>query len=66
MSNETKIHEAFVVENYKSEGEEQSQWHRVGTAFPNKSGGGFSLVIPKGVSLSGTIQIQPKKEKNNS
>ena len=63
MSNSNPIHEAFVVENYQHEGKEQSRWHRVGTAFPNSSGTGFSLVIPDGVSLSGTIQILPKKEK---
>ncbi len=65
MSNSKNILEAFKVVNFTKDGEEQSMWHRVGTAFQNKSGEGFSLVIPEGISVSGTVQLLPKKEKSD-
>ena len=42
-------------ERKAKEGEEpKTYWHRVGSAFPNK-GGGYSLLIPEGVSISGRV-----------
>jgi hypothetical protein len=64
MANQKTNLEAFVVENYKANGEEKAHWHRVGTAFPQKTGEGFNLVIPAGVSVSGSIVLLPKKEKS--
>lgn len=33
----------------------KTYWHRVGTMFANKSGEGFTIVIPPGVSISGKV-----------
>ena len=64
MSNQKSNLEAFIVENYKVNGEEKSNWTRVGAVFPLKSGEGFNLVIPAGLSVSGTVVVLPKKEKS--
>lgn len=39
----------------KQSGEVKTYWHRVGTAFTQKSGKGFNIVIPEGVSISGRV-----------
>ena len=39
----------------KQSGEVKTFWHRVGSAFPQKSGQGFALVIPDGVAISGRV-----------
>jgi hypothetical protein len=40
----------------------QSQWIEVGAVWPHKSGKGFDLVIPDGISLSGRIVCRERKE----
>lgn len=60
------VQEAFIAENFKGENnEEKTNWIRVGVVFQHKNGDGFNLVIPKGMSLSGTVQLFPKKEKSD-
>lgn len=40
-------------------------WHRVGTMFRNKSGDGFTLIVPPGVSVSGRIALFVPKSKDD-
>ena len=54
-------HRAYVVSKPK-EGSEKGFWHEVGAVFAHKSGKGFDLVIPDGISVSGRIVCtEPKK-----
>jgi hypothetical protein len=54
-------HTAYVVIPAKEGSETQPKWKpkwlEVGTVWPHKNGGGFDLVIPKGISLRGRIVI---------
>lgn len=34
----------------------KTYWHNVGSMFANKSGDGFTIIIPPGVSVSGKVQ----------
>ena len=58
-------HIAYVVTDPR-EPEGKAQWHQVGAIWPHKSGTGFDLVIPPGVTLSGRIVCTPRKEKEPS
>ena len=46
----------------KATGEIKTFWHRVGSAFEN-SAGGFNLVIPEGVSITGKVIMLPRSAK---
>ena len=53
-------HKAYVV----NEGEDgKSYWREVGAVWPHKNGGGFDVVIPPGISVSGRIVCTQPKEK---
>lgn len=58
------IYNLLIPEERKTKdtGEIKTFWHRVGSAFENK-GGGFSLVIPEGVSISGRVVMLPRDQK---
>lgn len=61
------VYNLLIPESYEDQnGEEKTQWHRVGKAFPKKEGDGFDLVIPAGVSLSGRVVMLPRKEKEQA
>lgn len=47
----------------KASGEVKTFWHRVGTAFPQKNGSGFNIVIPEGVSISGRVLMLERTAK---
>jgi type IV secretory pathway TraG/TraD family ATPase VirD4 len=54
---------AYVVTDPKEGSGKKAVWHRVGAVWPHKSGKGFDLVIPEGISISGRIVcIEPKQE----
>jgi len=55
-------HIAYVVTDPKDE-DGKAQWHQVGAIWPHKSGKGFDLVIPPGVTLSGRIVCTEPREK---
>ena len=61
------IYDALIPESYADKnGEEQARFHRVGTLFPAKSGEGFNLEIPPGISLSGRVLFRPRKAKTEA
>ncbi len=53
---------AYIVTEPKEGTDKKAFWHRVGSVWPHKSGLGFDLVIPSGMSLSGRIVCVPPKE----
>ena len=55
-------HTAYVVADPR-EVDGKSQWHPVAAIWPHKTGTGFDLVIPPGVTLSGRIVCTPRKDK---
>ena len=59
------IHNLLIPEERtdKQSGEVKTYWHNVGSAFPNRSGKGFALVIPEGMSISGRVIMLPRDEK---
>lgn len=59
MSKHLKL---FVVDTYEKNGEEKKQYVQVGNVFPHKEGGGYSIVITKGISVSGDLVAFPPKE----
>lgn len=62
MSNKPNTLGAFVVTEPAEGSDKKPYFHRVGTLFPHKNGGGgFDLVIPKGISLSGRVVCLPPK-----
>ena len=61
MSNKP-THYAYVVTAPKEGSDKKSVWHRVGSVWPHKSGKGFDLVIPDGISVGGRIVCTEPKE----
>lgn len=64
MSNPSHI--AYVVIPAKAGSEKKPVWRRVGALFPHKSGNGFDLVIPEGISVTGRIVCTEPKEKEEA
>jgi hypothetical protein len=54
-------HSAHVVTPPREGSERKATWTEVGTVWPHKSGKGFDLVIPEGISLSGRIVITERR-----
>jgi hypothetical protein len=56
---------AFLIEEYSQEGKEEVQrnFHPAGKVVFHKTGGGLTLHIPPGMSLSGQVVCYPPKEK---
>jgi hypothetical protein len=55
-------HTAYVVIKPREGSDRKATWHEVGAVWPHKSGNGFDLVIPEGVSLSGRIVITERRQ----
>lgn len=49
----------YVVEEYGDSN--KKLYTQVGTAFPHKQGGGFNIVLRKGISVSDRLVVFPKK-----
>lgn len=59
------IYNLLIPEERKNKdtGEVKTYWHNVGSAFPHRSGKGFNLVIPEGVSISGRVMMLERDQK---
>jgi type IV secretory pathway TraG/TraD family ATPase VirD4 len=55
MSSKQPSHRAFVVTEGRPGTNQKGYWHPVGAVWPHKSGKGFDLVIPEGISVTGRI-----------
>jgi type IV secretory pathway TraG/TraD family ATPase VirD4 len=56
-------HRAYVVVEPKEGSDRKATWVEVGAVWQHKSGKGFDLVIPPGISVSGRIVCTEPKEK---
>ena len=64
MSNHNEYFNVLKPENFvDSNEEEQTQFTKVGVAFPHNSGRGLTLKITDGISVSGDLVILPPKPK---
>lgn len=61
----TKPHNILVARNYtNSNGEEKTDWLRVGVAFPNQKEG-FNCEVVDGIALTGRFMILPRTERDD-
>ena len=61
MSSKHPTHSAYIV--IRQDGsEKKAQWFEIGTAWSHKDGGGFDVVIPPGVTVTGRIVCCKRKE----
>ena len=65
MSNRP-THIAYVVTEPKEGSDKKAIWHRVGSVWPHKSGAGFDIVIPAGISVGGRIVCTEPKEQTEA
>ena len=56
----------FVTEDYQSNGEDRTSYHRVGVAFPHKKGSGFNIEITEGISVGGQLVALPPRPREES
>ena len=68
MENQTQLanlptHEVFIVENYKSEGQEKSYWNKIGSAWQHKDGKGLNIQLIA-YPVDGKLTIRKRGEKN--
>ena len=61
MSNKP-THSAYVVIDAKEGSDKKAQWFEVGTVWSHGDGGGFDVVIPPGVTVTGRIVCRKRKE----
>jgi hypothetical protein len=61
MSSTHPTHSAYIV--IRQDGsEKKAQWFEVGTVWSHNDGGGFDVVIPAGVTVTGRIVCRKRKE----
>lgn len=61
----TKPHNILVARNYtNSNGEEKTEWLRVGVAFSNQKDG-FNCEVADGIALTGRFMILPRTERDD-
>ena len=58
----TPTHIAYVVIDPKEGSDRKTSWVEVGAIWPHKSGKGFDLVIPEGISLHGRIVCRERHD----
>jgi hypothetical protein len=63
MSNKP-THTAYVVVDPEAGSEKKAQWFEIAAAWSHGDGGGFDVVIPPGVTVSGRIVCRKRKEPN--
>jgi hypothetical protein len=62
------MYDAFIAEKYedkKDGGKEKARFTRVGVAFDSDKGG-FDLKVPAGMSISGTVHVRPRNERQGA
>jgi hypothetical protein len=56
-------HRAYLVEPTPEGTERKGRWIEVGVVWPHKNGGGFDVVLPAGLAVSGRIVcVAPRDE----
>ena len=59
-------HIAYIVTDPKEGTDKKAVWREVGAVWPHKSGKGFDLVIPDGISVTGRIVCTEPKDRDAS
>ncbi len=59
---ERPTHTAWIVIDPPPGSNRKAYWHEVGAIWPHKNGGGFDLVTPPGLSVSGRIVCTVRKD----
>lgn len=54
-------HTAYIVAEPKEGSDRKATWHEIGAVWPHKSGEGFDIVIPAGISVTGRIVCTKRK-----
>ena len=57
------VYDISVVEEYTSQGQKKTTFHKVRVLFDSKSGTGFSGEILPGIALSGRFIVRPRQER---
>jgi hypothetical protein len=55
-------HIAFAVRNFEAEGKQDSQWLRIGAAWPHKDGKGFDVTL-EATPVSGRVVLRVNEPK---
>jgi hypothetical protein len=53
---------AFSVRDYQKDGQKESDWTRIGVAWPHKDGAGFDIIL-EALPVSGRVAIRKNKPK---
>jgi hypothetical protein len=59
---ETTRFDVFTVEEYGTAGEKQSNWMRIGVAFPHKDGKGFQIQL-QAFPVNGKLVLRKHESK---
>lgn len=52
-------HRAYVVPETEKGSDKKSHWTEVGAVWPHGKGGGFDLVLPPGLAVTGRVVCMP-------
>ena len=58
-----QVYDLLISEEYMSNGQKKTAFHKVGAAFDAKNGSGFNCETLPGVSLTGRFMVRPRKER---
>ena len=57
----------FVTEQFDGrDGEKQTNYVKVGAAFPHSKGSGFNVEITKGISVGGQLVVLPPRPREDN
>ena len=59
-------HRAYLVPESEPDAAKKPHWTAVGAVWPHANGGGFNLVLPPGLSVSGRIVCVPISAKDEA
>ncbi|MEM1154181.1 MAG: hypothetical protein AAGI44_08565 [Pseudomonadota bacterium] len=62
----SKYMNVCLTENFEKDGKEQTNFTKVGVAFPHEKGNGFNIQIKPGLSVSGDLVVLEPKPKSSS
>lgn len=65
MSNKP-THRAYVVPPTEQGADKRPYWTEVGAVWPHSKGGGFDLVLPPGLAVSGRVVCMPVTDKDEA
>ena len=64
MAKKPPTHRAYVVSETAPGGVKKAHWTEVGAVWPHGKGGGFDVVLPDGLAVTGRVVCVPVTEKD--